>query len=224
MTGARRRIRRFPGAPQAAVPRGRAGPARAAGGCRSPGAAPGARGNRDRRASCTRSAALAGACRWRWPPPVLVAFTVVLNVMAARKVDNVRRGHSPVRAQRIAPGSTRTAPTAPAAAPAARTASDLRARAAAMPRSRDRAPTRDCPADATAPSKPRRAVAKASSTPAWRHDSQTWLAEIEQLRAAGQERRGGCGTGRIQAPASGLRSARTIEPRDGASHTGHERS
>jgi hypothetical protein len=36
------------------------------------------------------------------------------------------------------------------------------------------------------PTEAQRAVAKASSTPEWRRDSKTWLAEIERLRAEGR--------------------------------------
>lgn len=36
------------------------------------------------------------------------------------------------------------------------------------------------------PTEAQRAVAKASSTPEWRRDSKTWLAEIERLRATGK--------------------------------------
>ena len=41
-------------------------------------------------------------------------------------------------------------------------------------------------AAAPPPSEADRALAKASSTPAWRHDARTWLAEIERLRAEGK--------------------------------------
>ena len=111
---------------------------------------------------------------------VLVTVTIVLNVMVARKVDNTPSDIHQA-AQRIdlaAPPAT----TAPAAAPSAPTSNNP-ARPAADAALADLRRPATAPAVETAPES-RRAVAKAP--PAWRHDTQSWLAEIDKLRAQGK--------------------------------------
>ena len=111
---------------------------------------------------------------------VLVTVTIVLNVMVARKVDNTPSDIHQA-AQRIdlaAPPAT----TAPAAAPAAPTSNNP-ARPAADAALADLRRPATAPAVEPAPES-RRAVTKAA--PAWRHDTQSWLAEIDKLRAQGK--------------------------------------
>ncbi len=48
------------------------------------------------------------------------------------------------------------------------------------------APQRAIVMSAPPPSEAERAVAAAGSTPAWRRDATTWLAEIDRLRAEGK--------------------------------------
>jgi len=83
----------------------------------------------------------------------------------------------------IPPGSfaseeegTRYAPAPPPAPPVASTAS----------RTDPSTPPGTVVMSAPPPSEAERAVARASSSPAWRRDATTWLAEIERLRAAGK--------------------------------------
>lgn len=113
---------------------------------------------------------------------VLVTVTIVLNVMVARKVDNTPSDIHQA-AQRIDLAAS-PAPTAPAAAPAAR-ASNNPARPVSDAALADLRRPATAPAVEAAPES-RRAVAKAAPTPAWRHDTQSWLAEIDKLRAQGK--------------------------------------
>jgi hypothetical protein len=93
---------------------------------------------------------------------VLVTVTIVLNVMVARKVDN-----TPADIHHVAQRVDAAVPivTAPAANNSASPAADAA-----------RADTRQ---PAAAPI--------AESAPAWRSDTQSWLAEIDKLRAQGKK-------------------------------------
>ena len=102
---------------------------------------------------------------------LLVAFTIVLNVGLTRRepvpevtIESVahRREAAPAL-----PAAADFAPSAPAAA------------APALSQAPAESPARTGASTAGA-------VAKAESTPAWRQDSATWLAEIQRLRAAGR--------------------------------------
>jgi hypothetical protein len=88
---------------------------------------------------------------------VLVTVTIVLNVMVARKVDNTPSDIHQV-AQRVE-----------AAAPIAT------------------APTTNNPAPLAADARQPAAAPIAESAPAWRRDTQSWLAEIDKLRAQGKK-------------------------------------
>jgi len=96
---------------------------------------------------------------------VLVTVTIVLNVMVVRKVDNNPSDIHQV-AQRVTPV------TAPAAAPSPRTSNN-----SARPAGDTAIADPDRPAAARVP----------ESAPAWRHDTQSWLAEIDKLRAQGRK-------------------------------------
>lgn len=106
---------------------------------------------------------------------LLLAFTVILNIGRPGKepVPEVTVEHV---AQRLdypaAPAASKTESTADRAAP--RPAPTL------IGTTSEPSPT------ATAPSGARQAGTNASSTPGWRHDRQSWLAEIQRLRAAGK--------------------------------------
>ena len=86
---------------------------------------------------------------------VLVAVTIVLNVMVAKKVDDTTAAVHTV-AQRLDP------PPAP---------------------NNSERPSADTPGPGVSPAAPPRGKA---SSPAWRRDTQSWLAEIDKLRAQGR--------------------------------------
>jgi hypothetical protein len=113
---------------------------------------------------------------------LLVALTVVLHGALPRKPQPVPE----VTVQQVA--QQREYPPPPAAAapaspvPSPQTAADAAESDAVVV---DLAPSASA-ARAAAPQPAERAMAKASSTPDWRRDSQSWLAHIEQLRAEGK--------------------------------------
>jgi hypothetical protein len=106
---------------------------------------------------------------------LLVAFSVILNVGRPRKepVPEVTVEHV---AQRL------DYPAAPAASKTESTTD----RAAPVPAPALVSDHSEAPATATARSAARQAGTNASSSPEWRHDPQSWLAEIQRLRAAGK--------------------------------------
>ena len=100
---------------------------------------------------------------------VLVTVTIVLNVMVARKVDHNPSDIHQVT-QQVAPVTVTV--TAPAAAPSPRISNN------------PARPAGDAaPADLSRPA----AATVSESAPAWRHDTQSWLAEIDKLRAQGRK-------------------------------------
>ena len=117
---------------------------------------------------------------------VLVTVTIVLNVMVPRKVDHASDVHQV--AQRI-DAAQPNATMAPSVAPAARAPNNA-ARPAAAPAlasapafaASDAAAGRGTPPPTESP----RVAAKAAPAPAWRRDTQSWLAEIDKLRAQGK--------------------------------------
>jgi len=112
---------------------------------------------------------------------LLVAFTIVLNIGMTKREPVPEVTVESVAQRR----DTTLAPPAAAAdiAPAPGLVSEEEAsRYAPAP---PPAPAAS-PARTAAATEAGRAVAKAESTPAWRRESATWLAEIQRLRAAGK--------------------------------------
>jgi hypothetical protein len=107
---------------------------------------------------------------------LLVAFAVILNVGTSRKQPVPEVTVESV-AQRV------DYPAAPAAAKADSSADQAAPEPLpppAMVSARAEAPA------AAAPLEVRQTAANTSSKPEWRHDPQTWLTEIQRLRAAGK--------------------------------------
>ena len=112
---------------------------------------------------------------------LLVAFTLILHVGMPRKtpvgevtVEQVaqRRDYPPPPVASEAAANARTQPAV----------ADTQVATVAK-----REQSSSTPAAAPQPSMAGQADAKAASAPEWRRDSRTWLAEIQQLRAAGKD-------------------------------------
>jgi type IV secretory pathway VirB10-like protein len=126
---------------------------------------------------------------------LVVAFTVVLNVAMPKKTNVSDANFAQVAQRRDEPApkveqANRAPDAGVAAAPAPPpmpAASPPESHAPAMrDEARELASTSTLSSTQSPPNEAGHATAKSSSTPAWRRDSQSWLAEINRLRAEGK--------------------------------------
>jgi hypothetical protein len=129
---------------------------------------------------------------------LVVAFTVVLNVAMPKKTNVSDANFAQVAQRRDEPApkveQAKRAPDAgiasapaPPPPPPMPAASPPESHTPAMrDEARELASTSTLSSTQSPPNQAGRATAKTSSTPAWRRDSQSWLAEINRLRAEGK--------------------------------------
>jgi hypothetical protein len=124
---------------------------------------------------------------------LLVAFTIVLNVMAPRKPGDAASDVHAVAERREAPGATAgisvstPAPNNSTHAAGSETLAGVQQPAGRRaPTAAQAGPAPSPPSTSAAPQDGARAAAKASSAPPWRRDAQSWLAQIDRLRAQGK--------------------------------------